>query len=96
MLINLFSTVRNYGVPATLKEFLDLLKALDKNLAFAGASAELLEVKVGLLVLSLSKYPLEVLFFFCCFCGFQRFFHLFKIFWRKRVIFELLSFPAVY
>ena len=24
MLINLFSTVRNYGVPATLKEFLDL------------------------------------------------------------------------
>ena len=35
MLINLFSTVRNYGVPATLKEFLDLLKALDKNLAFA-------------------------------------------------------------
>ena len=32
MLINLFNTVRAYGVPVSLKEFLDLLKALEKNL----------------------------------------------------------------
>ena len=35
MLINLFNTVRAYGVPVSLKEFLDLLKALEKNLVFA-------------------------------------------------------------
>ncbi len=31
MLINLFNTVRAYGVPVSLKEFLDLLKALEKK-----------------------------------------------------------------
>ena len=35
MLINLFNTVRAYGVPVSLKEFLDLLKALEKQLIFA-------------------------------------------------------------
>ena len=35
MLINLFNTVRTYGVPVSLKEFLDLLKALEKQLIFA-------------------------------------------------------------
>ena len=35
MLINLFNTVRAYGVPVSLKEFLDLLKALEKQLVFA-------------------------------------------------------------
>ena len=35
MLINLFNTVRAYGVPVSLKEFLDLLKALEKELVFA-------------------------------------------------------------
>ena len=35
MLINLFNTVRAYGIPVSLKEFLDLLRALEKNLVFA-------------------------------------------------------------
>ena len=35
MLINLFHTVRSAGVPCTLRELLDLLGALEKNLAFA-------------------------------------------------------------
>ena len=35
MLINLFNTLRSYGVPVSLKEFLDLLKGLEKQLAFA-------------------------------------------------------------
>ena len=35
MLINLFHTVRSSGVPCTLRELLDLLGALEKNLAFA-------------------------------------------------------------
>ena len=35
MLINLFHTVRSAGVPCTLRELLDLLGALERNLAFA-------------------------------------------------------------
>ena len=35
MLINLFHTVRSSGVPCTLRELLDLLGALEKNLVFA-------------------------------------------------------------
>ncbi len=35
MLLNLFDTLRRYGVPVTIGEFLDLLQALDKNLVFA-------------------------------------------------------------
>ena len=35
MLVNLFNTVKGYGVPVTLREFLDLLTALDKKLIFA-------------------------------------------------------------
>ena len=35
MLINLFHTVRSAGVPCTLRELLDLLGALEKNVAFA-------------------------------------------------------------
>ena len=35
MLVNLFNTVKGYGVPVTLQEFLDLLTALDKKLIFA-------------------------------------------------------------
>ena len=35
MLINLFHTVRSAVVPCTLRELLDLLGALEKNLAFA-------------------------------------------------------------
>ena len=35
MLINLFNTFRAYGIPVSLKEFLDLLGALEKNLVFA-------------------------------------------------------------
>ncbi|MAV76001.1 MAG: hypothetical protein CBD32_02940 [Actinobacteria bacterium TMED172] len=35
MLLNLFDTLRRYGVPVTIGEFLDLLQALDKNLIFA-------------------------------------------------------------
>ena len=35
MLINLFNTLRAYGVPVSLKEFLDLLRGLEKKLVFA-------------------------------------------------------------
>ena len=35
MLINLFNTLRSYGVPVSLKEFLDLLKGLEKQIVFA-------------------------------------------------------------
>ena len=35
MLINLFNTLRETGVPCTLRELLDLLNALDKRLVFA-------------------------------------------------------------
>ena len=35
MLLNLFDTLRRFGVPVTIGEFLDLLQALDKNLVFA-------------------------------------------------------------
>ncbi|MDG2473474.1 MAG: hypothetical protein P8M71_10245 [Pseudomonadales bacterium] len=35
MLLNLFDTLRRYGVPVTIGEFLDLLQALDKSLVFA-------------------------------------------------------------
>ena len=35
MLINLFNTLRSYGVPVSLKEFLDLLRGLEKQLVFA-------------------------------------------------------------
>jgi hypothetical protein len=35
MLINLFHTVRSTGVPCTLRELLDLLGTLEKNVAFA-------------------------------------------------------------
>ena len=35
MLLNFFDTLRRYGVPVTIGEFLDLLQALDKNLVFA-------------------------------------------------------------
>ena len=35
MLLNLFDTLRRYGVTVTIGEFLDLLQALDKNLVFA-------------------------------------------------------------
>ncbi len=35
MLINLFNTLKNTGVPCTLRELLDLLTALDKRLVFA-------------------------------------------------------------
>tara|TARA_B100000424_G_C22833244_1_gene445001 strand:+ start:278 stop:418 length:141 start_codon:yes stop_codon:yes gene_type:complete len=32
MLVNLFTAVKGYGVPVTLREFLDLLSALEKKL----------------------------------------------------------------
>mgnify|MGYP001293539390 FL=1 len=35
MLLNFFDTLRRYGVPVTIGEFLDLLQALDKTLVFA-------------------------------------------------------------
>ena len=35
MLVNLFNTVKSYGVPVTLREFLDLLNGLDQKLVFA-------------------------------------------------------------
>ena len=35
MLINLFQTVRSSGVPCTLRELLDLLGALEKQLVYA-------------------------------------------------------------
>ena len=35
MLINLFQTVRSSGVPCTLRELLDLLGALEKQMVFA-------------------------------------------------------------
>ena len=35
MLVNLFTAVNGYGVPVTLREFLDLLSALEKKLVFA-------------------------------------------------------------
>ena len=35
MLINLFNTVRAYGIPASVREFLDLLNALEKKIVFA-------------------------------------------------------------
>ena len=35
MLLNLFDTLRRYGVPVTIGEFLDLLEALDQTLVFA-------------------------------------------------------------
>ena len=35
MLINLFNTLKDTGVPCTLRELLDLLTALDKRLVFA-------------------------------------------------------------
>ena len=35
MLINLFQTVRSSGVPCTLREVLDLLGALEKQLAYS-------------------------------------------------------------
>ena len=35
MLINLFQTVRSAGVPCTLRELLDLLGALEKNMVYA-------------------------------------------------------------
>ena len=35
MLVNLFTAVKGYGVPVTLREFLDLLTALEKRLVFA-------------------------------------------------------------
>ena len=37
MLLNLFGTLRNTGVPCTLREFLDLLAGLEKQLAFANS-----------------------------------------------------------
>ena len=58
MLINLFNTVRAYGVPVSLKEFLDLLKALEKQLVFADWNDESLFyvpniTKISLLILTL-------------------------------------------
>ena len=35
MLINLFNTVRSYGIPVSLREFLYLLNALEKKIVFA-------------------------------------------------------------
>ena len=35
MLTNFFATVRNFGVPATTREYLDLLAALDAQLVYA-------------------------------------------------------------
>ena len=35
MLINLFPTIRSSGVPCTLRELLDLLGALEKQLVYA-------------------------------------------------------------
>ena len=35
MLINLFQTVRSSGVPCTLRELLDLLGALEKQMVYA-------------------------------------------------------------
>ena len=35
MLINLFQTIRSSGVPCTLRELLDLLGALEKNMVYA-------------------------------------------------------------
>ena len=35
MLINLFNTLRSYGIPVSLREFLDLLNALEKKIIFA-------------------------------------------------------------
>ena len=35
MLINLFNTVRAYGIPVSVREFLDLLNALEKKIVFA-------------------------------------------------------------
>ena len=35
MLINLFQTIRSSGVPCTLRELLDLLGALEKNMIYA-------------------------------------------------------------
>ena len=35
MLLNFFDTLRRYGVPVTIGEFLDLLQALDETLVFA-------------------------------------------------------------
>ena len=35
MLINLFNTLKDTGVPCSLRELLDLLNALDKRLVFA-------------------------------------------------------------
>ena len=35
MLINLFQTIKNSGVPVTLRELLDLLNALEKKLIYA-------------------------------------------------------------
>ena len=32
MLINLFNTVRAYGIPVSVREFLDLLNALEKKI----------------------------------------------------------------
>ena len=37
MLLNLFGTLRNTGVPCTLREFLDLLAGLEKQLVFANS-----------------------------------------------------------
>ena len=39
MLINFFQAVRDARVPATLKEFLDLMHALDEHLVFADLDA---------------------------------------------------------
>ena len=35
MLINLFQTIRSAGVPCTLRELLDLLGALEKQMVYA-------------------------------------------------------------
>ena len=35
MLVNLFNTVKSYGVPVTLREFLDLLNGLEQKFVFA-------------------------------------------------------------
>ena len=37
MLLNLFGTLRKTGVPCTLREFLDLLAGLEKQLVFANS-----------------------------------------------------------
>ena len=48
MLINLFKTLKETGVPCTLRELLDLIQALEHQIAFANINDFYYSIKIDL------------------------------------------------